>query len=274
MTTPTIQASKDFEEFETHDARDPEKYKTDRLREAVQKQNLLAFYPIHVSPKDKKTKKRHIKDGVKRFYVARELDLELSFIETPDDVSPASLAMAVGLTEKWTLEDYLFYWTSENSEAHHQALLFLGKHSFMTANTAVQLLTGHARRNVGIERSCRAGVLTLTHAPWAEEIGSELIDILKCVDEGFNVTQMFIKAFIVLYTAPNFRLNRWRRRMESQATQFRSHRTIEDYFHMLRAAYNLGRAPNDCVPDTDFRRRDLVPLIRKGATLQHVENGD
>jgi hypothetical protein len=267
-TLPTplpVQVTADYAQFVTHDVRDVSENRFARLSEEIRNTNLLEYFPIIVKPADSKGK-RHIVDGNLRFEVAKELKLPLHFIEGTD-VTSADIARALGFMAKWTLMEYLYYWTAEDSAEHHKALLFMGKHGALTAVTAVQLLSGSVRRDIGIEDNCRQGKFHVTHAAWAEEVCTEVELILEHA-ENLEPTQALFRAFAILYANPDFSIASWRKKMASQATLFVPQRTMGDTFHMLRNAFNVGKTWEAQIPDKDFLRKGLLPVTLQAARLR------
>lgn len=94
-----IASTNDYKIFSIHPAARP-LCKTDSIMKSVEQKNMLRFFPIIVNSE------MVVFDGQRRLYAARKLQYPIHFI-VADDIDMDMIAIAGGITKKWTMRDYL-----------------------------------------------------------------------------------------------------------------------------------------------------------------------
>lgn len=151
MLDTEIVTTKEYPERRSEEKRYIEIYKTDKfdifkphpcarpisrlgtLRDSMNRKPLLSCFPIIVNGKGE------ILDGQRRFTIAKEMNLPISYI-VADDVSIHEIAIAGGVSKLWSTHDYLRHYAQEKSTQYVMLNVFLQQHPFVSLETILLLL--------------------------------------------------------------------------------------------------------------------------------------
>lgn len=208
-----IQFSKDYRLFKPyHLQRELQPKNLQNLREAIDRHNLLAQNPIQVIRSDPdKLDYDHpylITNGNHRFTIAKEKDLEFSFMDVTVDFDPNDLIDTGYCLSKWGISQFLQFYVKQGVEDYIKFDKFY-KELGLDIHTALPLTTEFSKRGRLGDRFRKGHFRFEDEEKRRKELylGKEFLSVLVaygCATKDFLNNSAFFDGYIKLMNHPSF----------------------------------------------------------------------
>jgi len=236
IITNDVRTTTDYFLFITLDGnRNTNKAHIKRLKESIS-QNLL-FTVIIVN------EKYEIIDGQHRFEVIKELGLPLNYIICKG-YGLAEVQMLNQNSKNWGPNDFLECYCNLDLRDYDLFKIFKNRYEFGHIESLV-ILSGTRNTGASLTNSFKDGLFKIKNFGESCEIADKIQKISKYYD-GYK-RRSFVFAMLRLFDNPNFDLNYFLNKLETQSTKLVDCVNAESYISLIEEIYN-------------YRSRDKINL--------------
>lgn len=227
-----VRVTKDYDQFKYITGnRNLNKRSYAKLINSMQEEQLII--PIIVNDK------KEIVDGQHRFYVCKELDKPVYYIEIPgydiDQVKRANMVSSV-----WTKEDFLSMHVDNQKPIYVKIKQYLDESNINLSDLIRLISSVQDKPNDVISKAFESGELKLTDQDFVKM--EAFLDALNDFKEfEFFNTRQFVRAFMKLYFHDHYDHSRMKERIEKRKRYIVKRNTIDDYLSLLtKDVYSFG----------------------------------
>lgn len=209
----SIHKSKDYELFKPYYLqRELQQKNLQKLREAIDRHNLLGQNPIQVIRSDAKLLDiEHpylITNGNHRFTIAKEKNLEVFFIDVSDDFDPNDLIDTGHCLSKWAIPQFLQFYLKQGKEDYIKFDRFY-KEMGLDIHTALPLTTEFSKQSRLSDRFRKGEFIFIDEDKRRKEItlAREFLNVLVaygCAKKDFLNNSAFFEGYIKLMNHPEY----------------------------------------------------------------------
>lgn len=213
ISSRIIHQTKDYQLFKPyHLQRELQQKNLQKLREAIERHNLLGQNPIQVIRSDKNILDYNhpylITNGNHRYFVAKEKNLFISFIDVSDDFNPNDLIDTGYCLSKWAPSQFLQFYVKQNYE-HYIRFDHFHKDLGLDIHTALPLSTEFSKRTRLGDRFRKGEFLFEDEDKRRKEIilGKEFLNALVaygCATKDFLNNSAFFDGYSKLMNHPAY----------------------------------------------------------------------
>ncbi len=183
-----------------------------KLREAIDRHNLLSQNPIQVirSHPEKLDEENPylITNGNHRFAIAKEKDLEIYFMDVSDDFDPNDLIDTGYCLSKWAIPQFLQFYVKQKKEDYIKFDRFY-KDMQLDIHTALPLTTEFSKQSRLSDRFRKGEFIFIDEDKRRKEItlGKEFLSVLVaygCAKKEFLSNSAFFEGYIKLMNHPDY----------------------------------------------------------------------
>lgn len=205
-----------------------------RLKEAVERKNLLPYFPILVN------ENMEIIDGQHRLTAAVQLGYDIYYEKVPglriEDV------MQINTNSKsWGIRDFIDSWIVLEKPDYQQLKSFMEEYD-MTPTISAQLLQGYTYVLGGSHTSdvIRSGDFKVQALHWAEGIASQLKTLKKYSETGVSSDREFIQAIVKLSKNETFDFERLISKIKLHSLTIERRQSEKYYIIHIEELYNFN----------------------------------
>lgn len=201
------------------------------LCESIESRNLLELRPIMVNSE------MEVLDGQHRLLAAKKLGVHIYY--QVDDALNASDIIIMNVAKRWTLGDYLNFYTKQQYDEYIKLKNFMKKNN-LSLKIAVLLTMKSGRLEW---KKFRDGTYVFPN----EDIDVNLdicwdtIEYIKRMNgfSSYTDSGKFWKALLKLIKHENFNAIMWRKNLEKMIERFKPKARTEDYLAMFMEVHNF-----------------------------------
>lgn len=249
--TSLVHATTNYQQFTFDPANRPiDPGNLEKLYDAVSAKNLLAEFPILVTPEGV------VLDGQHRVKVAEALDTPIYYIVatnmTVDDVQKAN-----GAVSHWKLTDWLYSWSKRGKPDYIQLGNFAKAHPWMPLSAAISLCTYGDR--AGSAPLFKSGGYLCNDIEWAGMVASAVLDFKPYV--SFYRFPVFIGAVGMLFEHEGYDHDRMMAKMGYMSRKLVRCPDVATYMALFTEIYNYrttadNRMTFEKLPSNSKKRRE------------------
>lgn len=234
-TDITIYKTRNYHKFRFDPANRPvDMVRAQRLARKIMRNNLLAEFPISVTPDGV------ITDGQHRVVAAEICQVDF-FYRITAGLTMENAANAASEQEKWTVANRLHYWTVRGDPDYIALDRFWREYPWLTISAVTRLCSTHSYQS----EVFKEGGYECDNLPFARQVAEMAIDFKPYFDWWSHIT--FISALRQLVNNEKYDHRRMMQKISYQSTKLRRCSTAGQYLEILTEIYNYNTAKNNRV---------------------------
>jgi len=203
-----------------------------KLATSIKRKNLLSLHPILVNSN------MEIIDGQHRLEAAKYLQIPIYYIIS-DGIGKIDISVINSNQKKWSINDYINYFTIEKVAEFEVLSKFINQHSWIKSTTALQLLSSSGKYS---REGLQSGEIEVDNLELANDIAT-LAEKIRCVYLGFDFvfTSGFIKALRICFKNENFKPNQLIDQLKEQPRTLVKCVSTDQYIELIEQIYNYHK---------------------------------
>ena len=199
----------------------------ERLYDSIQAKNMLADYPIVVTPEFV------VLDGQHRLKAAEALGVPVYF-KVSDSGTIVDVPHLNRLTKHWTSFDYFHRWLQEEKEEYIKLQRFMDDFPFLTLSQSMQMCY-HGDKSSLID-VFKSGDYVVNDERWARVTATRILDFKPYIDHWDHF--FFIQAIRQLSANSDYDHDQMMGKMEYMSTKLLKCPDSESYIRVINEIYN------------------------------------
>lgn len=238
METYIIHESSEYEKFSFDSANRPvDPKKVDRLVALIREKNLLAYYPLVVSPTNV------IQDGQHRFCAAKRLGVSFYFLVS-QGMNLQDVADASSVQSGWKSSDQLHHYCERGFKHYITLREFMRKYPWLTIVSAAHLISLGDRKFAHID--FKHGLFVANGLRFGVQVANSILDFAPYI--SYYREASFISAIRNLHQNRNYDHARMVRKLKFLSAKLRKCPDVPSYIQILDEIYNYKEPESRKVP--------------------------
>jgi len=223
-----IQVTSDYDKFEMFPSnRDVRKMKP--LEDSFRKHGWIPAYPAHVERLP--SGKLRIKDGHRRFTIAKKLGIPILYIVTHDD---ATIPQLEETRTSWSVDDYLQHHV-RNGIPPYAIVREYRDRTGIPLGLCIGLLGGQTSAS-NFTKRFKDGTFTVSKSPLAETV-AEIVEVCRGISEAAALS-LFVQALARCVLVPQFDVERFEKKLRVFGSALVKAPTLDGYTKEIEEIYN------------------------------------
>ena len=232
-TKSQIESTEDYTIFkEITSNREVDEKHVRKLMSSIRTKNLLELNPIIVN------NSMQVIDGQHRLEAAKRLKETIYYVVS-DKLSKSDIAELNANQKKWSLNDYINYFTIEGVESFQILSKFINTHSWIKPTTALKLVSSSGKYD---RASFYSGKIDVDNVYQAHQVATLCTKIRNLyVGYDFVYTSMFIMAIRQCFSTPEFNEDVLIEQIQRQPRTLVQCVNTDQYLELLQELYNYRK---------------------------------